>query len=1366
MKVLFYPPRKQGLLCLSFLLAMFCSLSRLQAQSTVIISPTVNDGDFENASSSWTIVNGSQTNKWYISTNATAGFNGAKCAYISNSASAPYAHDYDQDVSSVVQFYQDVTLPAGEPNVTLSFKVVCEGEAAGTNLYDYLRVYLAPTTVAPAAGTQVNASYQVGNTYYLLGTSWTTLNITIPASLAGNATAATTRRLIFQWRNDGSDGSNPPAGIDSVTLITTCAGPAVTAGATAVTTTGATLNWATYPGATGYQVRYKKVSDPATVATWATPTVVTGGGTTSLPVTGLSANQVQYEYQVLASNCPTWSSSALFSTLCVPYTPPYLETFESIAADNQLPACMSATNLGNQVLTYTAATGDYNRINHTPGGAKFASFKWSSNDWIFTPQFNLVAGQTYQLRFYYITDGYTGWNSLKAAYGTSATAGAMTNIIGAPVPLPSNTTYQVFQEVFTPTVSGTYNVGINVEASSNPFYLSVDDISVVPVSACAGVPNAGALVQTGPVNTCAGKTFILEDTGSTQALGISYQWVRSLDHGATWTAATGGSGLIYTTPPLSDTVWYSMVAVCGNTNQRDTTAPLVFNVVPPQYATLPFTESFESWTNRCGTTDVPSVYWTADPTTGDNAWRRQDQGASANWGAVGSYLYSPAFFEGSYSARFHSGSADEGYLGRMDLYLNCGPTGGALETRFRYINIDGTDSLKVYLSTDNGTSFTLLNYFTTASIWTEAVVPFTSNSPQTILRFVGVADFGSTDIGLDYVRVLPPCTGTPVAGTIPAIGTVCANASFTLTLNGTSPVAGLSYQWQSSPDGNTWTNIAGATTPGLTTSIVNATYFRVVVTCTASGSSAVSNTLKVELSSFLICYCTPTYGNGGANDRINIVQLGVMSNNSTAAGNPSPYYVDYAPQQPANIPVPALYRGQIDTVRVTFGSDGSQYGSVWIDFNRNGVFEATEHFSNNTQYAGNATAKIPVTVPVNASIGLTKMRVRGGDDNQPDPTQPCGASNSSFGEAEDYLVDLRYPPCSGQASAGTAESSDASLCVGYELVLTDTTHAKELDGLSWTWQSSTNGTNWNNVTGSDGQDQITMPMTGAVQYRLRMVCQNSNDTTYSNAVSVTVPNPWQCYCYSTATGKAQDTTDFGAFRVGSYVFNTGGPHLSNNKAVRARTDNTNITGIVLYADSTYNIDLYQIMRNHYHGDARVTMFIDFNNNLVYDIPEDRVLSTATTPNDWYLLRSVTLPSLLTPDVPTGMRVIINSNTAPNTPSDDACGGYTSGETEDYVVTLRKAFPSDVPHTGLLRDLSLYPNPTEGRFTVQLYSAEQVRDLEVTVTNLTGQQVLRQAYRQPSRQFRAEMDLSSQPRGVYLVEVHADGDKAVRKLIVR
>ncbi len=81
------------------------------------------------------------------------------------------------------------------------------------------------------------------------------------------------------------------------------------------------------------------------------------------------------------------------------------------------------------------------------------------------------------------------------------------------------------------------------------------------------------------------------------------------------------------------------------------------------------------------------------------------------------------------------------------------------------------------------------------------------------------------------------CAAAPTGGSV-AGTTICAGTSTTLSLTGSSAGAGISYQWQSSPNGTTWTNISGANGLSYNTPSLSATtHYRVVVTCAGFGSA-------------------------------------------------------------------------------------------------------------------------------------------------------------------------------------------------------------------------------------------------------------------------------------------------------------------------------------------------------------------------------------------------------------------------------------------------------------------------------------------------------------------------------------------------
>jgi hypothetical protein len=163
--------------------------------------------DFE-STSSFTIVNGTQTNQWYVG-NATA-YGGTKSVYISNDSGASNAYSHS---TSTVHMYRNVTFTSSSTPYRLGFYWKAQGESTA---YDCLKVYLTETSFTPVAGTRPTESTTVVliGTYVLGGiNNWNYANIDIPATNSG-----TTKRLVLTWYNDASGGTQPPIAVDNIML--------------------------------------------------------------------------------------------------------------------------------------------------------------------------------------------------------------------------------------------------------------------------------------------------------------------------------------------------------------------------------------------------------------------------------------------------------------------------------------------------------------------------------------------------------------------------------------------------------------------------------------------------------------------------------------------------------------------------------------------------------------------------------------------------------------------------------------------------------------------------------------------------------------------------------------------------------------------------------------------------------------------------------------------------------------------------------------------------------------------------------------------------------------------------------------------
>ncbi|MBL0070479.1 MAG: hypothetical protein IPP34_00910 [Bacteroidetes bacterium] len=150
--------------CLLVTLIIIATFENSAAQ-TVLVNPTGNGG-FESGTTfpanGWTVVNSGSGNSWVVGTVAKSA--GARGAYISNNSGT--SNNYTNfglfsTASRTVHFYRDVVFPAGETQITLDFKWRCNGEDGA----DYIKVSLAPTSVTPVTGTDINATYQVAGPY-------------------------------------------------------------------------------------------------------------------------------------------------------------------------------------------------------------------------------------------------------------------------------------------------------------------------------------------------------------------------------------------------------------------------------------------------------------------------------------------------------------------------------------------------------------------------------------------------------------------------------------------------------------------------------------------------------------------------------------------------------------------------------------------------------------------------------------------------------------------------------------------------------------------------------------------------------------------------------------------------------------------------------------------------------------------------------------------------------------------------------------------------------------------------------------------------------------------------------------------------
>lgn len=423
----------------------------------------------------------------------------------------------------------------------------------------------------------------------------------------------------------------------------------------------------------------------------------------------------------------------------------------------------------------------------------------------------------------------------------------------------------------------------------------------------------------------------------------------------------------------------------------------------------------------------------------------------------------------------------------------------------------------------------------------------------------------------DYVVVITgssvACTGTPAPGnTLSTANPVCAGQVFTLSLQNTITGSGVTYQWQSSPNGTTWTNISGANATTYATSQSAATYYRCAVTC--SSSTGFSSSLQISQNSFLSCYCAAGNTSGcGFSDVINNVTFGTLNNTTGCTATPA--YTDYG----LSVAAPNISIGSTTPISVAVGPGGTERVAAWIDYNQNGIFETTEFTSIGS--GNGVTITNNIIVPPTATAGLTKMRVRVRYSTTILNTDPC--TTFSYGETEDYNVNL---VCT--APTFTTHPVSSTLCAGSNLTLTA---AATGSGIGYQWQVNT-GTGFTNIANggvysgaTTGSLLLTLPPStfNGYQYRCIATVSCSTATATSNTATLSVGAP---------TGVVSMTPNTTACNGTPAVFtvNASGTNLTYQWQVYDGTGYYNLSNTGIYSGvntATLNISAVSAGMNGY-----------------------------------------------------------------------------------------------------------------------------------------------------------------------------------------
>uniref|UniRef100_UPI00261360E4 choice-of-anchor L domain-containing protein n=1 Tax=uncultured Lacinutrix sp. TaxID=574032 RepID=UPI00261360E4 len=752
-----------------------------------------------------------------------------------------------------------------------------------------------------------------------------------------------------------------------------------------------------------------------------------GTATSTNPYTGMGLTPAtDYEAYVRADcggDFSIWIGPINFTTECVTFTAPYTEDFENAGA---IPVCWSMSggedwlfnNAGpNHVGNNGTLTGS------TTSGNFYAVVDASGTDApavLTSPLVDISGLTTPSLTFYEISDNEGNANS---TLDVEVWDGAAWNNVGT---YDTNTSGWELKtiDLSALTITGDVQARFTFSEIITPgdFYddIAIDDVTFDELPSCS---NPSALTFVSATATTADLSWTAG--GSETAWEIV---VQPAGTGAPTGAGTAITNNPYTATGLTPVTDYEAYvrANCG-TEFSIWLGPVNFTTECAPY-TPDYIENF---------TTIPAACWdeadSGDATTGPG-----DIGAGS-WNQDG-FLNNG--FDGAYSINLWLAAKSDWLLSpQFDL------TGGPFQAEFDLGvmqfgsstnpgTLGSDDIVQFLISTDNGATWTILETWDSTSVFPATgihpVYDLTAYAGQ-IVQFGILGSEGTVDDAADNeafidnfrVRGIPTCAEpTDLAST----NITLTSTEVSWTENGTSTVWNIEYGPTGFAQG-TGTTVAGVTNPYIITGLTdNTSYdFYVQAECDPTNLSSFFGP-----HTFLTGYCesvpTSNDGDGVTNVTINTIAF------------PSLGDVTYEDQ---TSPVINVFQGVQANVLIDFATGFTYDTNIWIDFNDDLVFDATELvFQGESTNANPTTLDASFVVPITAPLGQHRMRIGTADSGQATPN-PC--YGGAFGVTLDFTVDIQQLTCDLPAANYTLVNDCDNSQIFIDVEVTDLGTATSLE---------------------------------------------------------------------------------------------------------------------------------------------------------------------------------------------------------------------------------------------------------------------------------------------------------------------------------
>ncbi len=583
-----------------------------------------------------------------------------------------------------------------------------------------------------------------------------------------------------------------------------------------------------------------------------------------------------------------------------------------------------------------------------------------------------------------------------------------------------------------------------------------------PPAACSGTPSAGT-ASASPAAVCGSGTINLSLTGYTLVSGVTYQWQRSAD-GSSWSNISGATNL-YATTTESFAMYYRCNVTCTTSSSTGASASVLVPYTSGCYCVPSFSRAYAS----C---DSLGIAMTGYRVNGTASTSINDLAHCTGTGYFDRTSLSVSLFDGaSYTATI-SGSSTYGQNSQTWIDFN---------DDFTFQSTESVGGLNNFFASATYT----IAIPSGSSLGTHRMRVVTNDASEghTYASMSPCATGYALGDARDYVvTIFPVCGGSPTAGTPnTSVSPVCSGAPFTVSITGYTIASGISFQWQSSPDNSTWSDISGATNTSYTTTETSTTYFRCQVTCATSSVTTPSASIVVNYLSS--CYCTPSYTSPcAAGAAIASFQLAGSSStllNDVAACTGSGY------QNRTALSV-SLLQGSTTTAYIAGGSV-NQNVQAWIDFDNDGTFAGSESVGGVNGYT--TSGSFNVAIPSGSTLGAHRMRVVTNDASEGHTYLSMNPCTPGYvrGEGRDYTVYIVANTCTGMPSAGALSASATSSCSSFTSTLTAVGYTSA-PFVHYRWESSSDSTSWSTVSGATNSTYGATVSSGIMYYRFVDSC--------------------------------------------------------------------------------------------------------------------------------------------------------------------------------------------------------------------------------------------------------------------------------------